>query len=76
MRHTMSGETTLDTTKVNSHDAVSIDEVVWEHITRVLADHNGNISAAARALGMHRRTLQRKLQRHSRARNLRASELA
>ncbi len=33
----------------------------WEHIQRVLAEHGGNISATARALGMHRRTLQRKL---------------
>lgn len=33
----------------------------WEHIQRVLADHDGNISAAARALGLHRRSLQRKL---------------
>ena len=35
----------------------------WEHLQKVLADHNGNISATARALGMHRRTLQRKLQK-------------
>ena len=34
-----------------------------EHIQRILADHDGNISATARALGMHRRTLQRKLQK-------------
>ena len=33
----------------------------WEHIQRVLADHDGNISATARTLHMHRRTLQRKL---------------
>lgn len=33
----------------------------WEHLQKVLADHNGNISATARAMGMHRRTLQRKL---------------
>jgi two-component system, response regulator RegA len=33
----------------------------WEHIQRVLADNGGNISATARALKMHRRTLQRKL---------------
>jgi two-component system response regulator RegA len=35
----------------------------WEHIQRVLSSHDGNISAAARALGMHRRTLQRKLRK-------------
>lgn len=41
----------------------SVDRLEWEHIQRVLADHNGNISATARTLGMHRRTLQRKLQK-------------
>jgi len=35
----------------------------WEHIQRVLADCGGNISEAARRLGMHRRSLQRKLQK-------------
>jgi two-component system response regulator RegA len=33
----------------------------WEHLQRVLAEHDGNVSATARALKMHRRTLQRKL---------------
>jgi len=33
----------------------------WEHIQKALADNNGNISATARQLKMHRRTLQRKL---------------
>jgi two-component system response regulator RegA len=33
----------------------------WEHLQRVLAENGGNVSATARALGMHRRTLQRKL---------------
>jgi two-component system response regulator RegA len=40
---------------------LSVDRLEWEHIQRVLAEHNGNISATARALNMHRRTLQRKL---------------
>jgi two-component system response regulator RegA len=35
--------------------------VEWEHINRVLADCEGNISQAARVLGIHRRSLQRKL---------------
>jgi two-component system response regulator RegA len=35
--------------------------VEWEHIQRVLADCNGNLSQAARVLGIHRRSLQRKL---------------
>lgn len=40
---------------------LSVDRLEWEHIQRVLRDHDGNISATARALNMHRRTLQRKL---------------
>lgn len=41
----------------------SLRRLEWEHIQRVLSDNDGNISASARALGMHRRTLQRKLQK-------------
>ena len=41
--------------------APSLARVEWEHIQRVLADCGGNVSQAARALGLHRRTLQRKL---------------
>ncbi|GMW06841.1 MAG: response regulator transcription factor [Gammaproteobacteria bacterium] len=40
---------------------LSVRRAEWEHIQRVLSEHGGNISAAARALGIHRRTLQRKL---------------
>jgi two-component system response regulator RegA len=40
---------------------MSVERLEWEHIQKVLADNEGNISAAARALNMHRRTLQRKL---------------
>lgn len=43
---------------------LSVDRLEWEHINKVLVDCNGNISAAARALGMYRRTLQRKLNKH------------
>ena len=39
----------------------SPERVEWEYIQRALNEHDGNISATARALGMHRRTLQRKL---------------
>jgi two-component system response regulator RegA len=39
----------------------SVERLEWEHIQRVLHEHHGNISATARALNMHRRTLQRKL---------------
>lgn len=41
----------------------SLARVEWEHIHRVLADCDGNISEAARRLGIHRRSLQRKLQK-------------
>ncbi|MCA9517375.1 MAG: response regulator [Myxococcales bacterium] len=45
-----------------SPDAVpSLARVEWEHIHRVLADCGGNVSQAARLLGIHRRSLQRKL---------------
>jgi len=37
----------------------------WEHIHRVLADCNNNISEAARRLGIHRRSLQRKLRKRA-----------
>ena len=43
----------------------SPEQLVWEHIQQVLATNNGNVSATARELGMHRRTLQRKLQKKS-----------
>ncbi len=43
------------------HTPLSVDRLEWEHIQRVLGEHEGNISATARALNMHRRTLQRKL---------------
>jgi two-component system response regulator RegA len=43
------------------HAPMSPRRLEWEHIQRVLAEHDGNISATARTLRMHRRTLQRKL---------------
>ena len=41
----------------------SVNRLEWEHIQKVLNQHEGNISATAKTLGMHRRTLQRKLQK-------------
>lgn len=41
----------------------SLERLEWEHIQRVLEEHDGNISAAARVLGIHRRTLQRRLKK-------------
>ena len=45
-------------------EPLSMDRLEWEHIQRVLNEHASNISATARALKMHRRTLQRKLAKH------------
>jgi two-component system response regulator RegA len=42
----------------------SLARVEWEHIQRVLTDCGGNVSKAARVLGLHRRSLQRKLSKH------------
>jgi len=42
-------------------DQLSVRHLEWEYIQRKLAEHHGNISATAKALKMHRRTLQRKL---------------
>jgi two-component system response regulator RegA len=39
----------------------SLHRVEWEHIQRVLSACGGNVTRAARILGLHRRTLQRKL---------------
>jgi two-component system response regulator RegA len=44
--------------------APSLARAEWEHISRVLSDCGGNISEAARRLGIHRRSLQRKLSKH------------
>ena len=53
--HIADGNTPLKT------QPAQIGELEWEHIQRVLHEHGGNISATARSLNMHRRTLQRKL---------------
>ncbi|MBU1664513.1 MAG: response regulator transcription factor [Gammaproteobacteria bacterium] len=44
-----------------AEEPMSVDRLEWEHIQKVLAENDGNLSATARALKMHRRTLQRKL---------------
>jgi two-component system, response regulator RegA len=45
-------------------ESPSLARAEWEHIQRVLADVDGNVSEAARRLGIHRRSLQRKLQKN------------
>ncbi|RBW51901.1 response regulator transcription factor [Marinobacter sp. F3R11] len=65
----ITGFEALPTSPELRHEPPSVEEMEWEHIQRVLNEHEGNVSATARALHMHRRTLQRKLQKHSRWRN-------
>ena len=50
-----------DATVSPAENPLSVKRLEWEHLQKVLMEHDGNISAAARALKMHRRTLQRKL---------------
>ena len=53
------GTTDVELTKRSS----SIKTLEWEHINEVLAETEFNLSEAARRLGMHRRTLIRKLEK-------------
>jgi two-component system response regulator RegA len=57
------GESTAEPAVIDD-TPMSVERLEWEHIQRVLHENDGNISSTARALGMHRRTLQRKLQKH------------
>ncbi|MCK6510497.1 response regulator [Myxococcota bacterium] len=47
-----------------TYPTASLARAEWEHIHRVLSDCGGNVSKAARILGVHRRSLQRKLQKY------------
>ena len=53
-----------DTAAQVAMNPLSVDRLEWEHIQRVLSENEGNISATARSLNMHRRTLQRKLNKN------------
>ena len=57
------GDTTSSSEGGVSEKPLSVERLEWEYIQKILAEHAGNVSATARALGMHRRTLQRKLQK-------------
>ena len=46
---------------LESPTMIPLHRLEWEHIQQALAETGGNISATARLLGMHRRSLQRKL---------------
>jgi len=50
--------------EISTPTVPSLARVEWEHMQRVLTDCNGNISQAARLLGLHRRSLQRKLAKY------------
>lgn len=70
-------QTLLATLKGDKADTIALDssiekplsaeQVEWQHIQQVLKANQGNISATARQLSMHRRTLQRKLQKRPQA---------
>ena len=59
------GDTADGPVITSSYRAPSLARMEWEHIQRVLSDCGGNISESARRLGIHRRSLQRKLQRNA-----------
>jgi len=50
---------------VEAYETPSLARAEWEHIHRVIADCGGNLSEAARRLGIHRRSLQRKLRKRA-----------
>ena len=53
-----------DTSTPINPSPLSVNRMEWEHIQKILTENDGNISATARALRMHRRTLQRKLSKY------------
>lgn len=64
----ITGEKVKEVQKANAveesePEVMSQEQVEWEHIQQVLKLNDGNVSAAARQLSMHRRTLQRKLKK-------------
>ncbi len=60
-----SGDPAAGAAVTSTYRAPTLARMEWEHIQRVLSDCGGNISESARRLGIHRRSLQRKLQRHA-----------
>ncbi|MBV8624876.1 MAG: response regulator transcription factor [Herbaspirillum sp.] len=69
LAHAAEGEAAAEPAlAVEDVSPLSLERLEWEHIQRVLAEHEGNISSTARALNMHRRTLQRKLSKRPVAR--------
>jgi len=56
-------ESRVENENIDKEQTLSAEQVEWQHIQQVLKYNDGNISATARQLSMHRRTLQRKLQK-------------
>lgn len=55
------GEVPEEVSSTENYEKPSLKRITWEHIQYTLDANDGNISATARHLGMHRRTLQRML---------------
>ncbi len=49
--------------ETDENEKTSLSQHEREYIEKVVADHQGNISQAAKALGIHRQSLQRKLRK-------------
>jgi two-component system response regulator RegA len=60
-RGTEPDDADASTAQGEAPETPSLARVEWEHIQRVLTDCGGNITKAAEKLGIHRRSLQRKL---------------
>jgi two-component system response regulator RegA len=58
-------EANVDESAEDDAESPTLARAEWEHIHRVMADCGGNISEAARRLGIHRRSLQRKLRKRA-----------
>jgi len=59
----LTATTKTEQTPLSIQQPMSVRRLEWEHIQKLLKENDGNISATARQLNMHRRTLQRKLQK-------------
>ena len=55
------GKEAMDLPAETEATMTPLSRLEWEHIQQAMVDSNGNVSLAARLLGMHRRSLQRKL---------------
>lgn len=53
------------TSNGNEVETPTLERAEWEHISRVISDCSGNLSLAARRLGVYRSTLQRRLRKYA-----------